>query len=94
MSIRVRATPFSFVLHLLRIVLDMPVAGSSGKTVCLPYHLVPGMDTNAQMFLKAQATLAKQAPATAVPASTPTERAAHVDRLFSLNQGIFLFLFD
>jgi len=84
--------PLSFVSHLLTIVSDVPVAGSSGKTVCLPYHLVPGMDTNTQLFLKAQATLAKQAPATAVPAAAATEHAsaAHVNRLFSLNQGIFI----
>jgi len=69
----------------LAVVKDRP------KTVrFLPYENVPGMDKNSRLFVKAQATIAKQvAPPSASPSSSPgsTSRPVSIDRLFDLNQG-------
>ena len=59
----------------------------SDKSVrLLPYVLVPGMDTSSRLFHKAQATISKQVP-TPTPSPPASEHKAHVDRLFSLQQG-------
>lgn len=68
-------------------------------TVCLPYALVPKMDTSSRLFHKAQNTIAKQTkmPSTSIEASptssavtsTSSDRKAHMAKLFHLDHGEF-----
>lgn len=82
---------------------DAPAPATSlGHTVCLPYHLVPGMDIHSRLFHKAVATIAKQIIA---PAQAPTPEPAQArpptvaevracrERVFDLHHGTSLFLF-
>ena len=84
--------PCLSVLHIvIKTFPDAPSAPtSSGHTVCLPYHLVPGMDTHSRIFHKAVATIAKQViPAPPSSTSTVSERKARRERVFDLHHGMF-----
>jgi hypothetical protein len=77
--------------------LDAPVVVPDGSLVRppYPYAFVPGMDTNAPVFHKALATIAKQQAAAPVSSMTSTpafDKKAALERLSSLDQGTLYLL--
>ena len=71
-------------------------------TVCLPYVLVPKMDTSSRLFHKAQNTIAKQVKtftsksSEASPTSSVTTSATktHIAKLFHLDNGMSSLIFN
>ena len=100
MSTKVRPRLFLYLTYyLMSFVLDM-LDVPAKTTVCLPYVLVPKMDTSSRSFHKAQNTIAKQAKAPlsksseASPTSSVTTSATktHIAKLFHLDNGMSLFI--
>ena len=92
----IRSTDFPFI-DLWCILLDTPAIVEErppGKTVRIPYALVPGMNIYSNLFFKALSTLAKQvSPAALQPSVSASDKKKPLEALCDLGPGMSSLLF-